>query len=165
MAKAKPKTERQTKKERMRDDLWPDAAEVVWDYRSNQGWLNVPRFMPAILRVIDSLSSGKPVSSTYFDLWCRTYNDGFVDAARVGEMSFFSGFDGERAQRTWKSRLKILEDLGLIRTKPGASGDMSYILVLDPAPILEKLRTDGKIQDRFWNAYQGRVAEVAGRVK
>jgi hypothetical protein len=148
------------RKQKLRDQLWPDAAQVVWDYKASPGWLNVPRAMPIIMRILDSQSKGQPVSNCYFELWCRTYNDGFINAVRAGEMAFFSGFDGERAQRTWASRIKRLEELGLIRTAEGASGPVDSILVLNPFPALQQLRDTRKISDRLWNALMSRMVEI-----
>ena len=152
------KIERQTK--RLRDSLWPDAQSRIWHYSASPGWLNVPRSMPVIMRVLDSLTKGQPVSATYLELWCRTYNDGFMTASRPREMAFFSGFDGERAQRTWLTRIKKLHELGFIDVKEGPSGPVSYILVENPYTPLRKLRDDGMISDRFWNALIARMIEI-----
>ena len=156
--KARAKIERRTKQ--LRDGLWSDATERIWDYKASDGWLNIPRSMPVIMRILDSLTKGQPVSATYLELWCRTYNDGFVTASRPREMAFFSGFDGERAQRTWLSRIRKLQELGFIDVKEGASGPVSYILIDNPYKPLKKLRDDGQISDRFWNALAARMIEI-----
>lgn len=156
--KTRSKIEAQTK--RLRDNLWPDAATRIWDYKTSDGWLNIPRSMPVIMRLLDSLTKGQPVSATYFELWCRTYNDGFVTASRPREMAFFSGFDGERAQRTWLSRIRKLHELGFIEIKEGSSGPVSYILINNPYTPLKKLRDDGQISDRFWHALIARMLEI-----
>lgn len=156
--KAREKIDRRTK--RLRDNLWSDAPTRIWDYQTSDGWLNIPRSMPVIMRILDSLTKGQPVSATYLELWCRTYNDGFVTASRLREMAFFSGFDGERAHRTWLSRIKKLHDLGFIDVKEGPSGPVSYILVENPYTPLQKLREEGMIPDRFWNALIARMIEI-----
>jgi hypothetical protein len=66
----------------------------------SDGWLSIPRAMPLLLQIMDNLSKGKPVSSAYLDLWCRTYDDSLIVANKSREMAFFSGFTGERAERT-----------------------------------------------------------------
>ena len=152
------KIERQTK--RLRDGLWLDASSRIWDYNASPGWLNIPRSMPVIMRILDSLTKGQPVSATYLELWCRTYNDGFVTASRSREMAFFSGFDGERAQRTWLSRIRKLHELGFIDAKEGPSGPVNYILVENPYTPLKKLRDDGMISDRLWNTLIARMIEI-----
>lgn len=156
--KTRAKIDRRTK--RLRDSLWPDAATRIWEYKTSDGWLNIPRSMPVVMRILDSLTKGQPVSSTYLELWCRTYNDGFVTASRPREMAFFSGFDGERAQRTWLSRIRKLHDLGFIDVKEGPSGPVSYILINNPYTPLKELRDCGIISDRFWNALIARMIEI-----
>ena len=162
MAKASRKTRKKIddRTGRLRNNLWPDAATRIWDYRTSAGWLNIPRSMPVIMRILDYLTKGQPVSSTYLELWCRTYNNGFVTASRPREMAFFSGFDGERAQRTWMSRIRKLEELGFIDVKEGPSGPVSYILLNNPYSPLKKLREDRRISDRFWNALIARMIEI-----
>lgn len=144
----------------LRDQLWPDADRRVWDYKGSKGWLNIPRSMPVIMRIMDSITKGQPVSATYLELWCRTYNNGFVYVGNPREMAFFSGFDGERAQRTWQSRIKSLQDLGFIDVKEGSSGPYSYILVENPYLALKNLRASKKISDVFWNALMARMIET-----
>lgn len=156
--KTRAKIDRRTRQ--LRDSLWPDAASRIWEYEKSDGWLNVPRSMPVIMRILDSLTKGQPVSATYFELWCRTYNNGFVTASRPREMAFFSGFDGERAQRTWLSRIRRLQELGFIDVKEGPSGPVSYILIENPYTPLRKLRADGVISDQFWNALIARMIEI-----
>ena len=71
----------------MRSSLWPKLDEVrLWSREISDGWLSVPRPMPLLLQIMDSLSKGKPVSSTYLDLWCRTFDDSFVIANKDREM-------------------------------------------------------------------------------
>ena len=156
--KTRAKIDRRTKQ--LRDGLWADAASRIWEYTTSDGWLNIPRSMPVIMRILDSLTKGQPVSSTYFELWCRTYNNGFVTASRPREMAFFSGFDGERAQRTWLSRIRKLHELGFIDVKEGPSGPVSYILIENPYTPLKKLRKDGLISNQFWNALIARMIEI-----
>lgn len=136
----------------LRDSLWPDAKARIWQWEESDGWLNIPRAMPVIMRIMDSLTKGQPVSATYLELWCRTYDNGFVTASRPREMAFFSGFDGERAERTWLSRIAKLHELGFIDVKGGTSGPYNYILIENPYRALQVLHDKGMIGDRLWNA-------------
>lgn len=156
--KTRVKIDRRTRQ--LRDGLWPNAPDRIWEYEKSDGWLNIPRAMPVIMRIMDSLTKGQPVSATYFELWCRTYNTGFVTASRPREMAFFSGFDGERAQRTWLSRVARLRELGFIDVKEGPSGPVSYILIENPYRPLKALHSQGMISDQFWNALMARLIEI-----
>ena len=53
---------------RMRTSLWPDIDQKdLWFYRERDGWLTIPRAMPLLMRIMDDMSIGKPISSTYFE--------------------------------------------------------------------------------------------------
>src|ERR1700733_11826987 len=117
----------------LRASLWPKLKEDhLWMRKHSDGWLSIPRAMPLLMQIMDNLSKGKPVSSTYLDLWCRTYDDSFIVANKSREMAFFSGFTGERAERTWASRIRILADLGFIEVAEGPNGAISYVLIYNP---------------------------------
>jgi hypothetical protein len=63
-----PKIQRQ--KAALRASLWPTLDEKkLWVYnQTTGGWLNIPRAMPLLLRIMDNMSKGKPISQTYLDL-------------------------------------------------------------------------------------------------
>jgi len=163
MARKSTKKQIDDRIKKLRDTLWPEANELVWDYKKSDGWLNIPRSMPIIMRAMDVITKGQPVSSTYLELWCRTYSHGFVTASQTREMAFFSGFDGERAIRTWTSRIRKLEELGFIKTKDGPSGPISYIIIINPYRSLNKLHNDGLIQERYWNAIIERMISIGAK--
>ncbi|HCU23928.1 MAG TPA: hypothetical protein DF383_02835, partial [Deltaproteobacteria bacterium] len=79
----------------------------------------------------DDLSTGQPLSGTYFALWCRVFDHSVVSIQNNSELAFESGFSGQRAETTWAGRMKKLEELGFI--KIGASGinAFHYILILN----------------------------------
>ncbi|WP_338666261.1 hypothetical protein VQH23_26480 (plasmid) [Pararoseomonas sp. SCSIO 73927] len=153
----------QRQKATLRAMLWPGLDDKrLWNYTTTAGWLNVPRALPLILRIMDYMSKGKPLSSTYLDLWCRTYNDSFVVASKPREMAFYSGFSGERAERTWQSRMWILAQLGFIDIKGGPNGDVSYILIFNPFAVLKEHHEHGRVDARSYNALLERMIETGG---
>jgi hypothetical protein len=93
--------------------------------QKHDGFTTLPRTMPIILSIMDDLANGHPVSTTYLELWCRVFDEGFVTLSKPREMAFHAGFTGQRGERTWRARIKILADLGFIDVRPGASGPMS----------------------------------------
>ena len=152
------------KKLEMRDRLWGQVnpAHLWQGGEKTVGWLLVPRAMPLILKIMDDLSNGKPVSSVYFDLWCRTYNDSYVVTNKQQEMAFSAGFSGQRAVRTWRDRIKILADLRFIDVKAGPSGPISYVLIWNPYLIIKyhyESKTPG-LQEAAYNALMERVLEI-----
>lgn len=149
------------KKLELRTQLWPSvSAEELWDRQRTDGWLTVPRALPLTLRLMDTLSNkGKPVSSTYLDLWCRTFDDSFVIVTNPNEMAFCSGFTGERAQSTWVSRVRILESLGFISVKPGVT-PVHYILIFNPFRVLKKHHEEKRLPDSYFSVLVQRMLEV-----
>src|SRR5882672_8579876 len=86
----------------LRKVLWPNAKpEHLWLRAVRDGFTTIPRTLPLIFHVMDAMSKGKPVSSTYFDLWCRAYDECFVTLNKHREMAFHAGFSGQRAEQTW----------------------------------------------------------------
>lgn len=160
--KRRKKIERQ--KLALRETLWPKLdVKRLWDRQRFDGWLSVPRAMPLLLQIMDNMSKGKPVSSAYLDLWCRTYDDSFVIANKSREMAFFSGFTGERAERTWESRIRILEKLGFINVAAGPNGAISYVLLFNPYLVIKEHAEKGGIPDASFNALKQRMIEIGAQ--
>lgn len=161
MAKKKSNmTVEERKRLEMRAKLWKDAENKVWT--PTKGWLRIPRAMPLILRIMDMVApKGKPVSQTYMDLWCRNkWDDGFVIASKPKEMAYYSGFTGERAESTWATRMRILEDLGFAEFKEGTSGPIHYVLLHNPYDVIEILHKKKKIPEAAYNALTEKMLEI-----
>jgi len=160
----KPIRKIQRQKLSLRASLWPELNEAdLWHYKKTDGWLTVPRAMPLLLRIMDNLSKGKPVSSAYFDLWCRTFDESFVIVNKAREMAFYSGFTGERAERTWASRIKTLEDLGFIGIKDGPNGPISYVLIYNPYRVIRGHYAAGHVPQGTYNALKQRLIEIGAQ--
>lgn len=145
----------------LRNKFFPNVKDSdLWNRKQTDGWLTIPRTMPLILRIMDSLCSGKPVSSVYLELWCRTYELSFVVASKQREMAFYAGFAGERGESTWRSRMAELQKLGFIEAIEGPGGRYNYILIHDPHKVIEKLHTEKRIQAALYNALQERLTEI-----
>jgi hypothetical protein len=56
-----------------RELLWPGAGPRLWHRLAHKGFATIPKTMPIVLQIMDNLSDGKPVSSTYLGLWCSTW--------------------------------------------------------------------------------------------
>lgn len=144
---APPKAAGQKRKERelaLRKEIWPEIdIGDLWTM-DHGGYKPVPRTMPLVLAIMDDLTNGKPVSSTYFELWCRSFDECVVTLSNPREHAFSAGFSGERAESTWRGRMRLLVDLGFIRTAAGPSGDMSYVLLLNPHKIIKGLKASGR---------------------
>ena len=145
----------------LRNQLWPELDESrIWVRQSKVGFTTIPRALPLIHLIMDNLSNGKPVSSIYFSLWSRVYDQGIVTISNPREMAFEPGFSGQRAENTWSSRMKILKKLNFIDNKPGPSGDFSYILIWNPYLVIKDLYHKKKIPEAQYNALFHRAQEV-----
>jgi hypothetical protein len=121
----------------------------------------MPKAMPLMLSIMDDLA-GQPVANTYLELWCRTYDESFVTLSKPREIAFHSGFYGQRAERTWRGRLKLLEELDFISLREGPSGPASYALLFNPYLVIRDHRqrgTPGLRADKY-NALLERALEI-----
>ena len=117
--------------------------------------------MPLILSIMDDLA-GTPVGMAYLELWGRAFDEGFVTLSRSKEIAFHAGFDGQRGERTWRSKMQSLADLGFIEVQTGPSGSMSYALILNPYLVIRRLhecKTPGLREDKY-NALVERAGEI-----
>jgi hypothetical protein len=116
--------------------------------------------MGLIGRIIDNLSGkGFPLTSTYLTLWCWVFDEAFVEIRNPKEFSYESGFSGLRGEATWRSRMRRLEELGFIMTKPGVMGEFQYVLIINPIQVIEAQFKDRK-KDYAYNALIGRLIQV-----
>lgn len=152
----------QKKKQALRKQLWGDIdPDTIWNRKLNDGYTTIPRTMPIVFQIMDDLSEkSKPISSTYFSLWCRVFDESFIEIKSPDEMAFESGYSGQRAVSTWKARMKILTNLGFINVKEGASGQYNYVLLLNPYKIIKEYYKKKKVQEGKYNALFARAQEV-----
>jgi hypothetical protein len=155
---------RKTASERRKDlrqRLWPDILdEELWIRTQKTGFTTIPRTMPLLMRIMDTLAGkGTPVSLSYLTLWCWTYDEALVEIRHPKQFAYESGFSGPRAESLWKGRMRKLEELGLIRSKPGLSGDYHYVLLLNPILVIER-HYAGRTNDVAFSTLLGRLTEV-----
>jgi hypothetical protein len=147
----------------LRGRLWPHHVDGhIWQRKHHNGFATIPRTMPLMLTIMDDLSDGKPVSATYNELWCRAFDECFVTLSKPREMAFHAGFTGQRGERTWRERMKILAELGFIDIKEGPSGPMSYALILNPYLVIRRhlhQKHPGIRVDKY-NALMERAGEI-----
>jgi hypothetical protein len=116
----------------LRDHLWPEAEPWLWHRLANKGFATIPKTMPLILKAMDEMTKGAPVSSTYLTLWCCTWDNSFVVLSKPGDMANAAGFGGQRGEHTWAGRMKRLQEFRFINIKAGKSGPMSNALIYNP---------------------------------
>ena len=121
--------------------------------------------MPHVLSILDDMSKNRPLSSTYFGLWCRTFDENMVTTSSAEQMAFEAGFGGQRGGQTWKGRMEALVDLGFIMALPGSNGPFSHVLILNPILVIRKLREGkkAKVLDAKFNALASRASEIGAK--
>ncbi|WP_429038086.1 hypothetical protein [Bradyrhizobium elkanii] len=147
----------------LRNKLWPDVpADWLWSRHTHDGFTTMPKGLPLIMSIMDDLAKGQPVSSTYIELWCRTFDENFVVLSKPREMAFHAGFDGQRAERTWRQRLQILDQLHFISLAEGPSGPASYALIYNPYKVIEWHKNEGTagLRKDKYHALLERSAEI-----
>jgi hypothetical protein len=146
-----------------RRKLWPELTDDMLWSMDKEGWVALPRLMPLILSIMDDLSGkGFPVSRTYLELWSRMrIEESFLALNRPEEMAFHAGFEGQRALRTWKDRMKRLANLGFIGVKPGPLGDLSYAVIYNPYHVVKRAYLAGQVHENKWQALVIRANEVS----
>jgi hypothetical protein len=145
-----------------RAKIWPDITNLMlWDRTERDGFSTVPRALPLMMNIMDDLSEkGFPVGQTYFEMWCRLYDELFLTLNRPEEMAFYAGFTGQRAVRTWKDRVKRLADLGFIGLKSGPLGDMSYAIFYNPYHVIKRAYLKGLVAEDRYRALVIRANEI-----
>jgi hypothetical protein len=133
---------------------------LVWRRKTNDGFTTVPRTLPIAMQAIDATSKGAPAGHSLFCLWARAPDNPLVAVENPATFAAETGFTGERSVDTWRKRMRTLRDLGFILTKPGASGEFHYILLLNPNVAVEQMRRRGLVQDAVYGRFQERLADV-----
>ena len=146
----------------LRGKLWPGVHNrQLWYRKERDGFVTMPRLMPLIMNSMDYLSGkGFPVGQVYLDIWCRTFDEGFLQLNRPEEMAFHSGFSGQRAVRTWKDRMKRLAELNFVGLIPGPLGDMSFAILYNPFHVLKRAQISGILAENYWQSLVVRANEV-----
>lgn len=151
------------KRAALRDTFWPNIPDKsLWLRKERTGFTTLPRTMPLIGRIMDQLSGkGFPLFSTYLCLWCRVYDEAFVEIRNDREMAFEAGFSGTRGEVTWRTRMRSLQELGFIDTRPGLASDLQYVLILNPIIVIaEFYRVTERPHDAAYTALITRLIEV-----
>ncbi|PTU27720.1 hypothetical protein [Stenotrophobium rhamnosiphilum] len=144
-----------------RESLWPHVQDdELWMPASRKGFASIPRTMPLIQKIMNDWSKNKPLSATYFALWCRDMGLGFVTIGSEQELALESGFTGTRATYQWKERMKILAQLGFIEGKAGAKGEWTHVLIWNPYKVVTRGRAVRGMQEPTWTALLGRMREI-----
>lgn len=147
----------------LRDSLWSDAAEVVWNRQAEIGFFTLPRTLPLIGTLIKILGDRVDASRVYFDLWSRAFDEGLVEIDDPEAFAASVGYSkGPRSLRTWRSCIAMLRDLGFVRVRPKGTREYGYVLLLHPHDVVQELleqRSDD-IPEWWVSLFRGRIIQI-----
>jgi hypothetical protein len=152
----------ENRKIELRKKLMPWVTDdMIWK-QAEGGWRSLPRTLPYFFEIMDEMSSGHPLSKTYFALWCRSFAEMFLEIKNETEMAFESGFHKERAIYVWRKRMRLLDEIGFIATAVGPCSEFGYVQILCPYYVVEKIRKKNKsdISDKNYNGLIHRFSEI-----
>lgn len=150
----------------LRDELWPHSLEEVWERHTSDGWTTFPRLISLVTVLIRELSNSGDPSSAYIELWSRVYDEGLVQIKNELEHAYAAGYSGNRATRTWRERLDVLEDLGFIKIKPNGAQKYGYVLIVNPLLVASRLKKQlsTRVPDEWWLAFRSRGDEIGADI-
>lgn len=161
---ASPKPTLEMKRRALRDQLFPNCESELWNRKTVNGFTTIPRTLGLIMTLLEQMfdrKKGHDVSRTYFELWCRAFDDYLVEVNDVEAFAFSAGFVSKsRNVRSWEERVKVLAELGFIRVAPSGTRKQAYVLLVDPHRVVKSLRDAGKIPQDWWGAYTKRASET-----
>lgn len=148
----------------LREQLFPGVTDdLLWDRKREVGFATIPRTLPLIMQIMDSLTKNNPVSSTYLDLWARAFDEGFVRLDKPAEMAVCSGFLTARGPGIWASRLDLLARLKFISLAPGPQGERAYALIFNPYIVVQAKREE--IDRRLFNSFLAQALAIGADVR
>ena len=121
----------------------------------------MPRGLSLVMRIMDALS-GQATFRHLSGFVAYSYDEMLITIQKPRQMALESGFSGQRAENTWRTRMKKLEELGFIKSKEGVIGDFHYTLLLNPYQVVKNLKDQGgyNIPDSLYNTLIERVEEI-----
>lgn len=136
------------------------VAPFVWSRKDHDGYTTVPRTLPIAMQAVDALCKGMPPGHVLFSLWARTPDHPLLTIESQAVFAAEAGFTGERAVDTWRKRMRHLRTHHFIDTKAGPSGDLHYVLLINPNLAVESLRRRGKVNDEIYGRFVDRMHEI-----
>lgn len=138
--------------------LWPDGLH--WGGPSERGYCCVPRLLPFLMliasdkRVVGALDC----RSALVELLCRDHGQGVIEIGNEEEHAFLAGYAGERAVRTWRERVKMLRDAGIIRIAPKGARELGFVQLVHPCDVVATHRAT--LDAGFVEHFDQRAIEV-----
>lgn len=152
------------RRRKKRDAAWPDAELRVFNPRLSSGWARMPRTVPMISGLIDFLSDNKEKPGRlYTVLWGYDFGDGLIEVSDPAHLALEAGyFSAGRAERSFNERMRVLQQLGFIESRPIGSREFGAVLLLDPHRVVVRLRQaeNSRVPEAWWTAFAARCGDI-----
>jgi hypothetical protein len=90
----------------------------------------------------------------------RHFDNGIIEMAGEPDHAYAAGYHGSRGVRTWQERMKVLEDLGLIRSKHIGNQHYKYVLLVHPTVAIQRLYEGKKAPQHWYDTFRARQIET-----
>lgn len=159
----KPPNAAKRRRAKLRKEIWPDVTDaMIWSRENFKGFTSIPRTMPIIIAIINSLSKNSS-GSVFFGIWCKAFEDFLVEIKDEYDFAFSAGYTGQRAIRSWRERVEVLEKNGFIKVLRSPQGGYRYILVLDPHQVIDKLFAHSAISKDYYSSLQITLINIGAK--
>lgn len=147
------------KRAKLLQELWP--SEQVWEGPDERGFFCAPRTLPLILCALKqkNISKNLDPTSVYLELYSRNMGEGIIEMLHDEEHAYASGYFEARAIRSWRDRMKVLEDFGFIKSKQKGNRRYGFVILTHPSIVMAGLYDQGEISEELWVAYKSRQIE------
>lgn len=146
-----------------RESYWPECGALVWpqpkEHPFSEGWAKLPKYLPAIFAILSgkALSGGMDLAPVYIELLSRLFEEGLVELTDERDHAYLSGLS---SVKTWRKRLRQLEDLGFVKVFDRVPGKPGYVIFVHPLHAILKLHHDGKVEEKGWQVLRNRLIEL-----
>ena len=141
----------------LKNEFWP--KEIAWQPPDEVGYFNAPRTLSLVLCALrlKSVSDQKDPSLVYVDLLSNQMGEGVVELGIEEDHAFACGYTNAR---TWRDRMKVLEDAGFIKASSGGNRNYARVLIIHPTVAMQGLYESGKLSKTLWETYRARQIAV-----
>ncbi len=144
------------RRNKVRERLWPQDG-AYWKGPKDRGFFCAPRSVSLIIRMLNtkSIAGAENLGSVYLELLSRHLGEGLVEMGPEEDHAYAAGYSGQRSVRSWRERMKKLEEHGFIRTAPRGSLMYGYVFLVHPAIAVENFikANPNKVKGEWQNAY------------
>jgi hypothetical protein len=130
------------KRTKTRKRIWPDSDALIFSPNEAKGFARVPRVVPLVARLVNELGAPINAGQLYQVLWAHDWGDGVVEIKNFRTLLFEAGYTERtsRTERTWRERISLLRDHGLVQVARNGLDEFGFVLLIDPYLAVTTMR-------------------------